>query len=67
MRKIPIAAAKVIADSVNAKAVVVIAFNGDDFAVTSYGKDKAACEAAGKWIDQLTDKLETGVIEAPRI
>jgi len=67
MRRIPIQDAKRIAESVGAGVVVVIAFDGKSFAATSYGDTRARCASAAKWIDNLTEKLECGMMAAPII
>jgi hypothetical protein len=47
--------------------VVVLAFDGDQFAATSYGATKAKCAAVGRWIDDLSDRLSSGELPAPRL
>lgn len=65
MQKVQITEAKRIAERIGAEAVVVIAFGGDDFAMTSYGETKAKCTATGKWVDLIANELSTGRIPAP--
>jgi hypothetical protein len=43
----------------------VIAFSGEQLAMTSYGETKAKCAATGRWVDYLGKELETGRLAAP--
>jgi uncharacterized protein YbjQ (UPF0145 family) len=65
MQKIQITEAKKIAERIGAEAVVVIAFSGEQLAMTSYGETKAKCAATGRWVDYLGKELETGRLSAP--
>lgn len=65
MLKVPIETAKRIAKAADADAVIVIAFRGQAFATTSYGKDRATCEAFAKVADLIHDDIGHGVIEIP--
>jgi hypothetical protein len=67
MRRIQIKWAEWISDRIGAEAVVVLAFDGDQFAATSYGATRAKCAAAGRWIDDLSDRLGSGELPAPRL
>jgi uncharacterized protein YbjQ (UPF0145 family) len=65
MQKIQITEAKKIAERIGAEAVVIIAFNGDRLAMTSYGATKAKCAATGRWVDMVADDLASGRMAAP--
>lgn len=65
MQKIQIAEARKIAERIGAEAVVVLAFHGDNFAVTSYGETKAKCRATAKFVDDLAADLSRGLIVPP--
>lgn len=65
VQKVQITEAKKIAERTGAKQVVVIAFSGDDFAITSYGTTKALCASAGKWVDRIAGDLTTGSLMPP--
>jgi hypothetical protein len=67
MKRIPIKWAESISDRIGAEAVVVLAFDGDQFAATSYGATKAKCAVVGRWIDDLGDRLSRGELPAPRL
>lgn len=67
MQKIQITEARKIADRIGAEAVVVIAFDGNSFAITSYGATKDKCARTAKWVDQLSADLEAGKLVAPAL
>ncbi len=65
--KVPIDAAKQIAANLNADAVIIIAFRGDAYATTSYGKDKKTCRAFSQVCDQIHDDIGIGAIPIPPV
>jgi hypothetical protein len=67
MKKISIADARRIAESVGARGVAVIAFTYDEFAGTTYGTTKAECAMMGKWLDKLCADLSSGKMPAPAV
>jgi hypothetical protein len=64
---VPIEKVKRLAKELRAEAVIVIAFRGGTYATTSYGKDRATCEAFAKVCDQIHDDIGTGSIPIPAI
>ncbi len=62
---IHIAEARKIAERIGADQVVVIAFSRDHYAAVSYGKTKALCADAGKWLDRICDNLANGTLSSP--
>lgn len=67
MNRVHITDAQRICDRVKAEAVVVIAFDGENFSMTSYGETKAKCAATGKWVDRIGDMLARGEILPPAL
>ena len=67
MKEIPISEAKKIAQRMNADAVIVIAFDGNGYATTSYGKDRPTCQAFSKVCDQIHDDIGSGAIPIPAV
>ena len=65
--KVPIDKAKKLAKDIGAEAVVVVAFRGDSFATTSYGKDRETCQAFSRVADHIHDDIAHGVIEIPDV
>lgn len=65
--KVPIDEAKQVARKLDADAVVIVAFRGDSFATTSYGKSKEICRAFSKVADHIHDDIAHGVIPVPEI
>jgi hypothetical protein len=65
MKRIPIKLAEAVAYRIEAEAVVILAFDGDQFAATSYGATKAKCAVVGRWIDDLGGRLGSGELPAP--
>ena len=65
--KVPIEKAKQLAKDIGADAVVVVAFRGDSFATTSYGKDRETCRAFSRVADHIHDDIAHGVIEIPDV
>jgi len=63
--KVPIEKAKQLAIDIGADAVVVVAFRGDSFSTTSYGKDRRTCQAFSRVADLIHDDIAHGVIEIP--
>ena len=57
---------KQVSEELDADAVIVIAFRGDSYATTSYGKDSDTCAVFGKVCDQIHDDIEHGIIEIPQ-
>jgi hypothetical protein len=62
---IHITEARKIAERIGADQVMVIAFSRDHYAAVSYGKTKALCADAGKWLDRICDNLADGTLPAP--
>ena len=63
--KVSVEKAKRLAKELDADAVIVIAFRGDNFATTSYGKDRATCQAFAKVCDRIHEDIEEGIIPMP--
>lgn len=63
--RVRITDAQRIAERVHADAVVVIAFTGEQFSMTSYGTTKQKCAIAGRWVDRVAADLESGALPAP--
>jgi hypothetical protein len=55
--KIPVSAAKTVAEQFNLKQVLLIGYDGDLVHVVTYGKTKADCEAAAKAQDFWQGKI----------
>ena len=47
----PINAARQIGAQSEARRVVIIALDGEGFAITTWGKTKAECQALGRWAE----------------
>jgi hypothetical protein len=56
-KRIPILAAKNVADKYGLKQVLLIGWDGERVHVVTYGKTKADCEAAAKAQDFWTGKI----------
>ena len=65
--QVPIKKAEALAKELKADAVIVIAFRGDSYATTSYGKDRATCQAFSKVCDQIHDEIAGGEISIPAV
>jgi len=65
MQKLTIEKAKRLAKELGADAVIVVAFQGMEYATTSYGKDRSNCQAFAKVCDQIHDNIGNGVIKIP--
>ena len=65
--QVPIEEAKALAKKLGADAVIVVAFKGERYATTSYGKDRPTCQAFSKVCDQIHDDIGTGSIPIPEI
>ena len=63
--QVPIKEAKSLAKKLGADAVIVVAFKGQQYATTSYGKDRATCQAFSKVCDQIHDDIGNGSIPIP--
>ena len=63
--KVPVSKAKQLAGELRADAVIIIAFKGDRFGTTSYGKDRATCQAFAKVCEQIAEDIEEGIIPVP--
>jgi uncharacterized protein YbjQ (UPF0145 family) len=61
-----ISEAKKIAERLKADAVVVLAFQGEHFALASYGATKAKCAATARFVDDLAADITRGLIPPPR-
>jgi hypothetical protein len=63
---VPIEKVKRLAKELRADAVIVIAFRGcGSYATTSYGKDRATCEAFAPVCDRIHDDIANGSIPIP--
>lgn len=62
---LPIDDVKQLAKRNHMDAVIVIAFRGDKYCTTSYGRDRATCEAFAKMCDQIHDDIAGGEIPIP--
>ena len=51
-----------ICDSLNARAVIVLAFSGDDVAGASYGETKIECQQTGYTLDRIIEMISDGQI-----
>lgn len=51
-----------ICDSLNARAVIVLAFSADGVAGASYGETKLECKQTGYTMDRIIEALENGQI-----
>ena len=65
--KVPVARTRELAKVLGADAVIVVAFRGDSFATTSYGKTPSHCRAFAKVADLIHDDIAHGVIDIPRV
>lgn len=65
--KVPIDEARQVARHVGADAVVIVAFRGDSFATTSFGKSKEICRAFSKVADHIHDDIAHGVTPIPDV
>lgn len=63
--KVSVEKAKRLAKELGADAVIVIAFRGDSFGTTSYGKDRATCQAFSKVCDRIHEDIAEGFIPMP--
>jgi hypothetical protein len=51
-----------ICDSLNARAVIILAFSEDGIAGASYGETKRECQQVGYTLDNIVEALEGGLI-----
>lgn len=58
MKRIPIAAAKIVADKYNLQQVLLVGFDGEEVHLVTYGKTVADCAAAAKAQDFWADKIK---------
>lgn len=65
--KVPIEKAKRLAKELGADAVIVIAFRGDGYGTTSYGKDRETCRKFSTVCDQIHDDIANGAIPIPPV
>lgn len=65
--QVPVEIAKDIATQLKADAVIVIAFRGDQYGTTSYGKDRATCRAFADVCDQIHEDIGCGTIQIPDV
>ena len=49
-------------ESLNARAVIVLAFSRDGIAGASYGETKLECQQTGYTLDKIVEALEGGLI-----
>lgn len=63
--EIPIQYAKELATKLQADAVIVIGFRDEQYATTSYGRDRATCRAFARVCDRIHDDIGNGTIEIP--
>lgn len=57
--------AKELLKRIGGRGCVVIVFDGDDFAVAEYGKDRAECSRLKTLVIAISDKLASGDLPAP--
>ena len=50
--------ARQVCAQINARAVIVIALNGETVAGASYGQTKEECAEAGRILDQIIERIE---------
>lgn len=67
MKRPTIADARRIAERTGTKAVVILAFTDGVVAGASYGDTKAQCDKAGKWMDDLIDRMSDGKLQSPLV
>ena len=65
MKKPTITEVRKLAEQLQARQAIVVAFDGGRFAVVSYGTTKAECAAVRKTCDAIADGLLNGRIPAP--
>lgn len=65
MDPVPITDAKEIAVRRRAKAVLVLAFGGGRFAVTTFGMTRRQCDGAKRVNEQIARLIEDGTLEIP--
>ena len=65
--QIPISKVKKLVTELNADAVIVIAFRGQQFATTSCGKDRTTCRTFSRVCDQIHDDISNGLIPIPNV
>lgn len=67
MKRVRITDAKRICESVDAKQVIVLAFDADGrFAAASYGDTRAECARVAVTLDAIADRLQDGRLPNPR-
>ncbi len=67
MKKPTITEVRQIAEHLEARAAIVVAFDGSRYAVVSYGMTKAECREVARTVDAIADGLKAGTIPAPRL
>ena len=65
MKRPQITEARLIADRLGADSVVILAFGGDTVAGASYGTTKGKCQATGRWMDEIIDRMTSGKMLPP--
>lgn len=50
--------AKPLAEKLHAKGVIILAFDDERSACTSYGVDKAHCQDLARLLDRICDKID---------
>lgn len=51
MRAVTIAAARELGKRVGARRLVILAIDGEDYGITTWGETKAECRALAKWAE----------------
>lgn len=64
-KRIPIAAARMVAEKHDLSQVLLIGWDGERVHVVTYGKTKADCEAAAKAQDFWTGHIREFAFQAP--
>lgn len=65
MKRPTITQARHLADALGARQVIVIAFDTESFAASSYGQTRAECGDVGAVLDFIADGLRDRSIPAP--
>jgi hypothetical protein len=63
--KLSIRAAQNVCEAAGARQVIVLAFDGSEFSVVSYGATKRECAAVRPLCDEIANSIEAGTLRAP--
>jgi hypothetical protein len=68
VRRVSIADARRVCESLGARQVIVLVFDADGrFSASSYGETRAECGRVGKTLDAICDRLDDGRLPNPRL